>query len=101
MCGKQIYQRRTNESHAQDEQKIAEQTTEKGTLNEVKVTSAQSNPGDDKLDDVPQSCVQQSTDGLAGPQRDLFSSETQKCGKGNDGKGGDDEDDRVGLMSPV
>ena len=50
---------------------------------------------------MSQSYVQQSTNSLASPQHDLFSPETQKDSEGNDNKSGDDEDDSVGLVSPV
>jgi hypothetical protein len=38
---------------------------------------------------------------LAGPQRDLFGSETQKGSERNDSESGDDKDNGVGLVSPM
>ncbi|KAF9643474.1 hypothetical protein BDM02DRAFT_3223291 [Thelephora ganbajun] len=68
--------------NTQDEQKIAEQTTEKGALDEVKVAPSESDPGNDKLDNIPQAHVQQSTDRLTSPQCDLFGSESQETAHG-------------------
>lgn len=70
-------------------------------MNKVEVAFSESDSGNDKLDDVSQSCVQQTANGLTGPQRDLFGSETQKGSERDDRKSGDDEDDCVGLVSPM
>jgi hypothetical protein len=90
-----------DKSHTQDEQHITEQTSKKGALDEGEVAFAESDSGDNEFDDISQGCVQQSADGLAGPQCDLFGSETQKGGERNDSESGDDEDGGVGLVSPM
>ena len=91
----------TDENHTQDEQKVAKQTTKKRAVDQIKVTFSQGNSCNDKLDNVSKSCIRQSADGLTGPQRDLFGSESQKGSEENDGKSGDDEDNGVGLVSPM
>lgn len=90
-----------NKSHTQNKQKVAKQTTEERALDQIEVAFTQSNSGDNKLDDVSQSRVQQTANGLASPQRDLLSSETQKGSERNNSKSGNDECDGFGLMSPM
>lgn len=89
------------EAASHDEQNVGKDGAKHGGLNNADFTSEKSDNGNNELDGISKSSVQQTTDSLTNVGRDFLSSKGEQGGQGNNGKEVEGKDGDWGPLEVV